>query len=141
MIQVGHALQYAHTHGVAHRDIKPENILAGPYGEVLLLDWGLAKVWHPDATLRLWALQSRQRKKAKRRPESSQRGTGYRRHHAYRARKAQGTVHYMSPEQLKQDPSIDHRTIFSALALCSTKSCAAKSPRTVKNCMRWWIPC
>ena len=48
VIQVGHALEYAHDHGVAHRDIKPENILVGPFGEVLLMDWGLAKVWHPD---------------------------------------------------------------------------------------------
>ena len=67
VIQVGHALQYAHTHGVAHRDIKPENILAGPYGEVLLLDWGLAKSGTLTAALRALALQSRQRKKAKRR--------------------------------------------------------------------------
>ena len=47
VIQIAHALEYAHSHGVAHRDIKPENILVGPFGEVLLLDWGLAKVWNP----------------------------------------------------------------------------------------------
>ena len=50
IIQVAHALEYAHGHGVAHRDIKPENILVGPFGEVLVLDWGLAKVWHPEGT-------------------------------------------------------------------------------------------
>ena len=48
--QIAHALAYAHEHGVAHRDIKPENILVGPYSEVLLLDWGLAKVWNKDGS-------------------------------------------------------------------------------------------
>ena len=45
LIQVANALDYAHNHGVVHRDVKPANILMGPFGEVLLLDWGLAKVW------------------------------------------------------------------------------------------------
>jgi serine/threonine protein kinase len=45
IIQVCNALAYAHNHGVVHRDVKPENILTGSYGEVILLDWGVAKVW------------------------------------------------------------------------------------------------
>ena len=44
ILQVGNALGYAHAVGVLHRDIKPDNILIGPYGEVLLLDWGLASL-------------------------------------------------------------------------------------------------
>lgn len=45
LIQVCNGLDYAHAHGVVHRDIKPENILIGSFGEVLILDWGVAKVW------------------------------------------------------------------------------------------------
>ena len=42
LLQVCNALEYAHSKGVLHRDIKPENIMLGQYGEVYLLDWGIA---------------------------------------------------------------------------------------------------
>ncbi|MGE0710827.1 MAG: serine/threonine-protein kinase [Planctomycetota bacterium] len=40
--QVCNALHYAHNKGLLHRDLKPENVMLGRYGEVYLLDWGLA---------------------------------------------------------------------------------------------------
>lgn len=51
-LKVCDAVAFAHAKGVVHRDLKPENIMTGDYGEVLVLDWGLAKVLGhgPDRT-------------------------------------------------------------------------------------------
>jgi serine/threonine-protein kinase len=99
--QVARALAYAHSHGVAHRDIKPENILAGPYGEVLILDWGLAKVWRKDGT----ALDDTSDIKTIADSDKTITGHG----------KLQGTLCYMSPEQIRRDPEISFSTDIYSL--------------------------
>jgi len=43
-LRICDAVAFAHASGVLHRDLKPANIMVGPFGEVLVMDWGLAKI-------------------------------------------------------------------------------------------------
>ncbi len=106
LIQVCNALAYAHAHGVVHRDIKPSNVLVGFFGEVILLDWGVAKVWdlsaEEDQMARLEAVRNDDP------PEVEDlTGTG----------KRPGTPLYMSPEQVEGDKGIDERTDIYSLGV------------------------
>lgn len=97
IIQIGQVLNYAHVHGVVHCDIKPENIVAGSFGDVLLLDWGLAHLQDeptdkPDDTAD---------------PANDANSLHSRGSHP-------GTPQYMSPEQIAGG-HIDHRTDIYSL--------------------------
>ena len=115
--QAARGLAYAHTHGVAHRDIKPENILVGPYGEVLLLDWGLAKVWKKDGTT---PVEDTSEVKSIADADSDKSMTGH--------GKLQGTLCYMSPEQIKRDPDISFSTDIYSLGSILYELLTGKPP-------------
>ena len=112
--QVANAVQSAHMHGVVHRDIKPENILVGPFGEVLLLDWGFAKVWKRDGT----APQEPERERAVIDPEPSM--TGH--------QQLQGTLCYMAPEQVLKDPNISYGVDIYSLGVVLYEVLAGRVP-------------
>jgi serine/threonine protein kinase len=49
-LRICEAVAFAHARGVLHRDLKPANIMVGPFGEVLVMDWGLAKILRGQAS-------------------------------------------------------------------------------------------
>ncbi len=124
IIQVAYALEYAHSVGVIHRDIKPENILIGPYGEILLLDWGLAKVWTGKVQVSDKDLDAETENASIENPnqrvDEDQTMTGY--------QQLQGTLLYMSPEQIERDPAIDYRSDLFSLGVILYEALTGRTP-------------
>jgi len=103
--RIAEPLAFAHARGFVHRDLKPENIMFGAFGEVLVMDWGLARIG--DGSLKL--------------ADTETAGVAQPAQHATRFTGqggVLGTPGYMSPEQARGNAEVDHRTdIFSLGAI------------------------
>jgi len=103
-LKVCDAMHYAHRKGVIHRDLKPLNIMVGPYNEVYVMDWGIAKIISVDddvfndLTEKVGSSGDDQ--------EATQIG------------QVLGSPAYMSPEQAcGKNDTIDHRSDLFSLGL------------------------
>ena len=104
-LKVCDALHYAHRKGVIHRDLKPLNIMIGPYNEVYVMDWGIAKTvdvdkdMFGDKTVKVGHDDVDDEDKTK-------------------MGQVMGTPAYMSPEQAEGELDIlDHRSDLYSLGL------------------------
>jgi serine/threonine protein kinase len=100
--RIAEPLDFAHLRGFIHRDLKPENIMIGAFGEVLIMDWGLAKIGAqaPETGI------------------SNRLGSGQATSRDTVPGSMLGTPGFMSPEQARVGSKVDHRTdIFSLGAI------------------------
>jgi serine/threonine-protein kinase len=114
------AVAFAHANAVIHRDLKPENIMVGAFGEVLVMDWGLAKILADDGGQRADGENSTiEDGKSKIENDNSRNGKSLlSTQHETQHGMVMGTPAYMAPEQKRGEiAQIDQRTDIYALGV------------------------
>ena len=122
------ALAFAHSHNVIHRDLKPANLMLGDFGEVLVMDWGLAKLIQTRQTA---APTNHRAKPAPSKAATSvtsaraEQSDTFATMHGY----VMGTPQFMSPEQISADPAtLDGRSDVFALGAILYQLLTLKPP-------------
>ena len=115
------AVAFAHARGILHRDLKPENIMVGPFGEVLVMDWGVAKILREDRTPRedhaRIPRESSQNEPTETKPLKTEHGT------------VLGTAGYMAPEQARGEiDGLDERADIYSLGAILRFLLGSKQP-------------
>ncbi len=119
LIHCSQCLAFAHNQKVVHRDMKPANIMIGDYGEIMVLDWGLAKVWDMEDDEDVDRLiRSGQQ-------AMSGRLTG--------RGDVQGTPFYMSPEQAVETGDVNERTDIYNMGIILFEVLTGESYMSGKN--------
>ncbi|MFH2005090.1 MAG: serine/threonine-protein kinase [bacterium] len=118
LAQVGYAVAFAHDRGVLHRDLKPDNIIIGEFGEVRLMDWGIAKLLR----------EGPERPGAGSSTPTTSVETG-----DTRAGTFTGTPGYAAPEQIQGLPDIDARADIYALGALLFEMISGRPPVTGEN--------
>ena len=125
LIDVCHTISYAHSRGVVHRDLKPANIMLGPYGETLVVDWGLAKPLGsaPEVAPQSPKAPSNQSAMPLDSPVSRSFGS------ETQAGQTIGTIIYAPPEQLTgQVSEIDYRSDIYSLGVILFEALLGEAP-------------
>jgi hypothetical protein len=102
LLRVCDAIAFAHARGIIHRDLKPANIMLGPFGEVLVMDWGLAMPTEDNPRRETF-------------PEA----------------RAGGTPHYMAPEMANGTEQVDRRSDVHLLGAILFEIVTGKPPHAL----------
>jgi len=123
LIKVGEAISHAHDRGVLHRDLKPANIMIGQFGEVLVMDWGLAG-FQSEASESLETIRLQKGQALDARLPTNISGSES---ELTMAGSVMGTPGYMSPEQANGE-IVDERTDVFALGAVLTFILTGSTP-------------